>query len=118
MSDKERSQQLESMFRDIATLVSEKCVNPDTKRPYPVGVIESAMKEVHYSVKPHKSTKMQVRVTPCIKETNLVVYGHFFELFFVNTNIMQFNVLLIIFLEISCPYFLHTCRIRRNKFFC
>ncbi|XP_057295064.1 ribosome maturation protein SBDS-like [Hydractinia symbiolongicarpus] len=59
VSDKERSQQFESMFRDIATIVSEKCVNPDTKRPYPVGVIESAMKEIHYSVKPTKGTKQQ-----------------------------------------------------------
>ena len=48
------------MFRDIATVVSEKCVNPVTKRPYPVGVIERAMKEIHYSVKPTRSTKQQV----------------------------------------------------------
>ena len=48
------------MFRDIATIVSEKCVNPETKRPYPVGVIESAMKETHFSVKPNKSSKQQV----------------------------------------------------------
>ena len=61
VSEKERGQQLESMFRDIATVVSEKCVNPDTKRPYPVGVIERAMKEIHYSVKPTRSTKQQAR---------------------------------------------------------
>jgi len=60
VSDKERTQQLETMFRDIASIVSDKCVNPDTKRPYTVGVIESAMKEIHYSVKPTKSTKQQV----------------------------------------------------------
>ena len=60
VSDKERSQQFETMFRDIASIVSDKCVNPDTKRPYTVGVIESAMKEIHFSVKPTKSTKMQV----------------------------------------------------------
>lgn len=59
VSDKERSQHLESMFRDIATIVSDKCVNPETKRPYPVGVIESAMKEIHYSVKPTKGSKQQ-----------------------------------------------------------
>ncbi|XP_002167770.1 ribosome maturation protein SBDS [Hydra vulgaris] len=59
VSEKERSQQFESMYRDIATTVSNKCVNPETKRPYPVGVIESAMKEIHFAVKPNKSTKMQ-----------------------------------------------------------
>ena len=66
VSDKERSQQFETMFRDIASIVSDKCVNPETKRPYTVGVIESAMKEIHFSVKPTKSTKMQVNFNSCM----------------------------------------------------
>ena len=65
VSEKERQAQLESMFRDIATIVAEKCVNPNTKRPYTVGVIERAMKEAHYSVKPSKSTKQQVMCHTC-----------------------------------------------------
>lgn len=60
MSEKERSTQLESMFRDIATIVADKCVNPETKRPYPVGLIERAMKDIHYSVIPTRTTKQQV----------------------------------------------------------
>uniref|UniRef100_A0A8B9JCQ0 SBDS ribosome maturation factor n=1 Tax=Astyanax mexicanus TaxID=7994 RepID=A0A8B9JCQ0_ASTMX len=40
VSDKERQTQLEQMFRDIATIVAEKCVNPETKRPYTVNLIE------------------------------------------------------------------------------
>ena len=60
VSEKERSQQLESMFRDIATIVADKCVNPDTKRPYTVGLIERAMKDIHYSVIPTRTTKQQV----------------------------------------------------------
>eukprot|EP00057_Strongylocentrotus_purpuratus_P024144 XP_011678618.1 PREDICTED: ribosome maturation protein SBDS [Strongylocentrotus purpuratus] len=60
VSDKERNQQLESMFRDIATIVAEKCVNPETKRPYTVGMIERAMKDIHFSVKPNRGTKQQV----------------------------------------------------------
>ncbi|RVE65133.1 hypothetical protein OJAV_G00133630, partial [Oryzias javanicus] len=59
VSDKERQSQLETMFRDIATTVADKCVNPDTKRPYPVSLIERAMKDIHYSVKPNKSAKQQ-----------------------------------------------------------
>lgn len=59
VSEKERTQQLESTFRDIATIVSDKCVNPETKRPYTVGMIEKSMKEVHISVKPNKSSKQQ-----------------------------------------------------------
>ena len=60
MSEKERQAHLESSYRDIATIVADKCVNPETKRPYTVGVIERAMKDVHYAVKPHKSGKQQV----------------------------------------------------------
>ncbi len=59
VSEKERHSHLESSFRDVATIVTDMCVNPDTKRPYTVGVVERAMKDIHYSVKPHKSTKQQ-----------------------------------------------------------
>lgn len=62
VSEKERQAQLETMFRDIATIVADKCVNPETRRPYTVGVVERAMKDAHISVKPHKNTKQQVCV--------------------------------------------------------
>lgn len=65
VSDKERHSQLEQMFRDIATIVAEKCVNPETKRPYTVNLIERAMKDIHYSVKANKSTKQQVSEKVC-----------------------------------------------------
>ena len=60
VSERERQAQLESMFRDIATIVADKCVNPETKRPYTVGIIERGMKDIHFSVKPTRSTKQQV----------------------------------------------------------
>lgn len=66
VSEKERHVQLESMFRDIATTVADKCVNPETRRPYPVGMIERAMKDVHYSVKPARSSKQQVCCLVCV----------------------------------------------------
>ena len=57
---KERQVQLESAYRDIAAIVSEKCINPDTQLPYTVSMIERAMKEtLHYAVKPRKSPKQQ-----------------------------------------------------------
>ncbi|XP_052797915.1 ribosome maturation protein SBDS-like [Mya arenaria] len=59
VSEKERHAQLESMFRDIATIVADKCVNPDTRRPYTVTMIEKAMKDLHFSVKPTRNTKQQ-----------------------------------------------------------
>lgn len=60
VSDKERHLALESMFKDIATTVASKCINPETKRPYPVTMIENAMRdEIHFSVKPNRNAKQQ-----------------------------------------------------------
>ncbi|KAH3888889.1 ribosome maturation protein SBDS-like [Dreissena polymorpha] len=59
VSEKERHAQQESMFRDIATIVADKCVNPETKRPYTVTMIEKAMKDLHFSVKPTRNSKQQ-----------------------------------------------------------
>ena len=53
------------MRREIATLVAEKCVDPATQRPYPVGVIDKAMTEAGFSVKQGKGAKAQV--SECIK---------------------------------------------------
>ncbi|XP_064425078.1 ribosome maturation protein SBDS [Latimeria chalumnae] len=77
VSDKERQTQLEQMFRDIATIVVEKCVNPETKRPYTVNLIERAMKDIHYSVKANKSTKQQaLEVIRQLKETIKIERAH------------------------------------------
>uniref|UniRef100_A0A3Q3VXU4 Uncharacterized protein n=1 Tax=Mola mola TaxID=94237 RepID=A0A3Q3VXU4_MOLML len=77
VSDKERQSQLETMFRDIATIVAEKCVNPETKRPYTVNLIERAMKDIHYSVKAGKSTKQQaLEVIRQLKETMEIQRAH------------------------------------------
>eukprot|EP01133_Synstelium_polycarpum_P003503 gene3503-4002_t len=59
VSSKERENHSEQTFKDIATIVAEKCVNPETQRPIPVGIIEKAMKDVHYSLHPTKSSKQQ-----------------------------------------------------------
>ncbi|KAL7752013.1 hypothetical protein RI367_002541 [Sorochytrium milnesiophthora] len=59
VSDKERTQQLSNMYRDIATIIAEKCVNPQTKRPYTVTMIEKAMNDLHVSLSTTKSSKAQ-----------------------------------------------------------
>ncbi|KAI5632746.1 shwachman-Bodian-Diamond syndrome (SBDS) protein domain-containing protein [Phthorimaea operculella] len=59
VSDKERHSQIDSLFKDIATTVSDKCVNPETKRPYPVSIIEKAMKDIHFSVNVNRNAKQQ-----------------------------------------------------------
>ena len=60
VSEKERHVAQDSMMKDIATTVADKCVNPESKRPYPVSMIEKAMKDVHFSVKPNRNSKQQV----------------------------------------------------------
>jgi len=59
VSEKERHVQQDTMLKDIATTVADKCVNPESKRPYPVSMIEKAMKDVHFSLKPNRNTKQQ-----------------------------------------------------------
>ncbi|PIL36326.1 hypothetical protein GSI_00014 [Ganoderma sinense ZZ0214-1] len=65
VGEKEREHGLSSVRRKIATLVAEKCVDPATQRPYPVGVIDKAMTEAGFSVKQGKGAKVQV--SECIK---------------------------------------------------
>lgn len=73
VSEKERHTQLESMYRDIATIVAEKCVNPENNRPHPVTLIEKAMKDLHISVKPNKNTKQQaLDVIRQLKESDAI----------------------------------------------
>jgi len=60
VSDKERDAVNENKFKEIATIVAAKCVNPKTMRPYPVSTIEAAMREtIHYAVISNKSAKQQ-----------------------------------------------------------
>lgn len=59
VSDKERHLHLDNLYREIATTVADKCVNPETKRPYTVSLIEQAMKDDHYNVKPNQNAKQQ-----------------------------------------------------------
>jgi len=59
VSEKEREVMMYKTFLDIATIVTEKCVDPETNRPLTVGLIERAMKELHFSVNSTKSAKQQ-----------------------------------------------------------
>lgn len=65
MSDQERAAQLESTIREVAQLVSEKCVNSKTQRPYTVTQIRDAMKSAGYMVHPTRNIKQQF--LDCVK---------------------------------------------------
>ncbi|KAG2345321.1 Shwachman-Bodian-diamond syndrome protein [Suillus weaverae] len=70
VAEKERDHDLASLRKEIATIVAEKCVDPATQRPYPVGMIEKAMAEAGVSVKAGKNAKSQVA------ETLRLIQGH------------------------------------------
>lgn len=70
VSDKERQSQLETQFTEIANIVVENSINPTNNRPYPISMIEKAMKtKIHYSVKPNQNSKQQaMQVIKLLKE--------------------------------------------------
>ncbi|KNA12778.1 hypothetical protein SOVF_122540 [Spinacia oleracea] len=59
VAGKEREAQLSLQFRDIATIVMENTINPDTKRPYSITMIERLMHDIHFAVDPYNSSKKQ-----------------------------------------------------------
>jgi ribosome maturation protein SDO1 len=60
LGEKERQHQMDEKFKEIAHIVAEKTVNPETNRPYTTAMIEKAIREyLHYSVHPTRSTKQQ-----------------------------------------------------------
>ncbi|KAL7677656.1 hypothetical protein ACOME3_003897 [Neoechinorhynchus agilis] len=59
VSEQERQSQYAEMFTQIARIVSEKCVEPQTQNHYPPTAIEKVMKQLHYNVNPTKNAKKQ-----------------------------------------------------------
>lgn len=59
VSDRERKLDLDTKFRDVAAVISEKCINPTNSRPYTIPMIERALKDVHFSVDPNRPAKTQ-----------------------------------------------------------
>jgi len=57
LGQKERDAQMSSMFKDIAAIIAEKCVNPETQRPVTQAYVERAMKEQHININISKQPK-------------------------------------------------------------
>ncbi|CAF1476962.1 unnamed protein product [Rotaria sordida] len=62
VSNEEHAQHLEHTFREIASLVSRKCINPETKHPYTISMTEQAMRDIHFSFNPNRNAKQQVEI--------------------------------------------------------
>jgi ribosome maturation protein SDO1 len=62
VSEKERQHQAGNVFNEIAVIVANSCVDPATKRPFSVGIIERAMRDtLHFAVVPSRSAKVQAQ---------------------------------------------------------
>jgi ribosome maturation protein SDO1 len=59
IGEKERDEQLLSMFKDIANILVEKCVHPVTKRPISIEAIKKAMKDTHFPIRLDQPPKRQ-----------------------------------------------------------
>ncbi|KAK9841166.1 hypothetical protein WJX74_001321 [Apatococcus lobatus] len=59
VSDKERDLEYGTLFRDVASVISEKCVNPENNRPYTLTMIERGLKDLGFAVDPKKNAKQQ-----------------------------------------------------------
>ena len=61
VGEKERELALSKMRREIALVLAGMSVNPVTQLPYPVTMIEKAMKDVHFKPDARKATKQQAK---------------------------------------------------------
>ena len=59
VSEQERGAQIDGIFRDVASIVTDKTINPENNRPYTISMIQNAMRQIHYSVNVSKSAKSQ-----------------------------------------------------------
>jgi ribosome maturation protein SDO1 len=64
VSDKERDLEIDSLFKDVASVLAEKCVNPDTSRPYTISMLERALRDIHFSVDLKRNAKQQALEVP------------------------------------------------------
>lgn len=76
ISEKEREVMSEKLFRDIASIVAEKCVDSETKRPLTVGLVERAMKEAHYSITKKSAKQQALQVIKILKERIPIERAH------------------------------------------
>eukprot|EP00697_Spironema_sp_BW2_P012394 gnl/Spiro4/28634_TR14170_c0_g1_i1.p1 gnl/Spiro4/28634_TR14170_c0_g1~~gnl/Spiro4/28634_TR14170_c0_g1_i1.p1 ORF type:complete len:276 (+),score=55.99 gnl/Spiro4/28634_TR14170_c0_g1_i1:48-830(+) len=59
VSDKERANVTETIFRDIVNVLIDQCIDSETRRPFPPGLVERALKDIHYNPHPTRSAKVQ-----------------------------------------------------------
>ena len=59
LTTEQRKQLVEDKRKQIVSFISRECIDPKTNLPHPPLRIEQAMKEIHYSIDPHKAVEEQ-----------------------------------------------------------
>ncbi|KAI5686378.1 ShwachmanBodianDiamond syndrome [Leishmania braziliensis] len=59
VAQQERTAEVDEMFKDIAVIISQKCINTKTQRPFPSQVIEQALRSIGAAVKLDQPVKKQ-----------------------------------------------------------
>ena len=59
LSEKERNAGQDALMKEICTIIADKCINPQSKRPVTVGIVEKALAELHFNVSLSKPAKKQ-----------------------------------------------------------
>jgi ribosome maturation protein SDO1 len=68
VSDRERQYQSTRKLHEIASVVAAKTISRETKKPLPVGLIEKALREIHFAVQPNRPAKAQaLEVIPLLR---------------------------------------------------
>eukprot|EP01023_Acetabularia_acetabulum_P059313 TRINITY_DN7129_c1_g1_i1.p1 TRINITY_DN7129_c1_g1~~TRINITY_DN7129_c1_g1_i1.p1 ORF type:complete len:405 (-),score=66.86 TRINITY_DN7129_c1_g1_i1:540-1682(-) len=59
VSDKERKQEMDVIFKDVAKVLSNMCIDTNTNRPYTHNTLERALQEIHFKVDTKRPAKLQ-----------------------------------------------------------
>jgi ribosome maturation protein SDO1 len=70
VSDKERQAQQDNLFKDVASILADKTINPETSRPYTNTMLERALRDVHFNPDPKRSAKQQALEVRCAAPLN------------------------------------------------
>ena len=63
VSPEERQHELGALLRDVANVLAEKCVNPETGLPHPASLLERALQNAHFQPDTRRSAKRQALET-------------------------------------------------------
>jgi len=59
VAQQERTSEQDEMMKDIATVISQRCVHAITKRPFPMNIIEQALRSIGATIKLDQPVKKQ-----------------------------------------------------------